>query len=136
MANVVAGSSIYLMPGMSVKLACPVNYKNHNGFHPWPMTKPLPSTLFPDRPDSSSLYTINGFIVEDPESGELTDANEPMLSVIYTHRKVAENAIWFFSNDLDIKTVVNVISVPIHDHSSIVQGGPAYGTYFDDDVER
>ena len=31
---------------------------------------------------------------------------------------------------------VKVISVPIHDHTTIVHGGPAYGTYFDDDIER
>jgi hypothetical protein len=33
-----------------------------------------------------------------------------------------------------VKTsTIDIIAVPIHDHSSIVAGGPAYGTYFTDD---
>jgi hypothetical protein len=42
------------------------------------------------------------------------------------------NKVYFLSRTGE-KGVVDIISVPIHDHSSVVTGGPAYGTYFTDD---
>jgi len=130
MAQEVSGVAIYLLPGMSVLLKCPVNAKNNHGY--FPRKTPLPPSVTEAMPNPSSL--IRGFVVEDTTIGEIEQSEYNDLSVIYTHKKTAENAIWFFSLTGE-RGLVNVISVPIHDHSSIVQGGPAFGTYFDDEGE-
>jgi len=94
----------------------------------------IPSGYFSDMTNVGSI--INGFVVEDERNGVITQAtDEPGAVVIYTHKRVASNAIWFFAITGE-RGLINVISVPIHDHSTIVHGGPAYGSYFDDDIER
>lgn len=130
MADPISGTSIYLMPGMSVKLKSPLNVRNSFG---WFAAENIPNGYFTDMTYVSSI--TRGFVVEDTRVGTIVGAiDEQSTSVIYTHKRVSENAIWFFSITGE-RGLVNVISVPIHDHSSIVHGGPAYGTYFDDDTE-
>ena len=77
----------------------------------------------------------NGFLVEFSSVGELSTSGEEDLSVIYKHLKSRENRIYFYASDGDIQ-VINIITIPIHDHSSIVQGGPAFGTYYADIEEE
>jgi hypothetical protein len=133
MPEPIAGTSIYLLPGMSVKITSPVSYNNNNGYYP--MIKAVPKNFFPSKdPKTGNFTPKNGFVLEDEEVGTLEIADDNTLSVIYRHKKAATNAIWFFALTGE-RALVNVISVPIHDHSSIVQGGPAYGTYFSDDEE-
>ena len=74
---------------------------------------------------------INGFWLQDEDIGELSDV-EGSLAVEYHHKKNGKNRIWFKASTGEIATVI-VDSIPIHDHSSVVQGGPAFGTYFSDD---
>ena len=136
MSSQLGVNSVYLMPGMSIKIAAEISYKNSNGFAA--RTDAVPVSYFPKRQaagETAPVELIDGFAVEDPSVGELTIFNENSLSVQYIHRKPATNAIWFFAEE-DQTAILNVISVPIHDHSTIVHGGPAYGTYFDDDTER
>lgn len=119
--------SLYLIPGMSVELSIPS--AGGRGFF-----KPS----FDTYSDGEKTYTLlNGFYEESEGTvGTLTASSESKLAVIYKHNKPEANAIWFIPDDVKSKVLYSVISVPIHDHSSIVQGGPAYGTYFsDDDVE-
>lgn len=131
MSDPISGTSIYLMPGMSVKLKSSITARNEFG---WFAAKEIPPGTFSDMTHVGEL--VRGFVVEDTRNGSLIiDSSEQTTSVIYTHKRVSANAIWFFSMTGE-KGLVNVISVPIHDHSTIVHGGPAYGTYFDDDVER
>ncbi len=132
MPDPIAATSIYLLPGMSAKIAAPVAFKNDNGFAA--LHGNAPASFFPEK-SSSDLRLINGFIVEDTDVGTIEEYSEDSLSVRYTHNRPAENSIWFFVSDGITRAMVNVISVPIHDHSTIIQGGPAYGTYFDDDTE-
>jgi len=74
----------------------------------------------------------NGWIVEDPKVGSIeVDGTKP--AVIYTHKKPEKNTLFFFDHRGDVKGAVYVVAVPIHDHSSIVQGGPGYSTFFSDD---
>jgi len=113
-------SSIYLLPGMKAKLTAP-------GF--WVATKDRKRLLESGEYESVSL--TNGFSVENSDIGTIEPAEEPN-AVIYTHKKFALNKIMFFALTGEIGEV-NVVAVPIHDHSSIVTGGPAYGTYFTDD---
>jgi hypothetical protein len=80
----------------------------------------------------ASTELIRGFAMENTDVGELTvPTDEEGAAIIYKHQKAAKNSIWFFASTGEY-ALVNIVSVPIHDHSSIVQGGPAYGTYYDD----
>jgi len=131
MSESISGTSIYLVPGMSVKLKSSLGIKNLYGKF---AAREIPPGHFKDLTYVSKI--IRGFVVEDTRNGTIKEASDEEAAVIvYTHRRVAPNAIWFFSTNGE-RGLVNVISVPIHDHSTIVHGGPAYGTYYDDDKER
>jgi len=81
---------------------------------------------------------IRGFLVENSNIGTITDKDDVLvdgeLAVVYTHLKDAENRIWFFA-DTGETAVCNVSRIPIHDHATISQGGPAYATYFSGNIE-
>jgi len=114
-------TSIYLLPGMTAKLKAVKMY-----------ISPKDSASFPD--DSGqfvNLPLVNGFAVLHADVGSLESvSDEP--AVKYTHKKFSLNKIYFLSRTGEMG-IVDVMSVPIHDHSSIVTGGTAYGTYFTDD---
>lgn len=124
MAENVSSVAIYLLAGQKVKIECPLTESNNMGFfvHPGPV-------VF--RGEDREL--TRGFLVENQDVGDIVVTNEQEPAVIYTHNRAEDNAIWFFAHTGE-RAVCNIISVPIHDHSSIVQGGPAYGTYFSDDA--
>jgi len=112
--------AIYLLPGMTatitaVKAFAEMGEVNH--------TK-LDGKI-------EKLPTTNGFIVGDSTIGDIEPV-EGSASVKYTHKKYAANTITFYARNSSIGRV-DIISVPIHDHASIVTGGPAFGTYFSDD---
>lgn len=113
-------TAVYLLPGMSVKIKAPGYFVKHGNV----MHEHKDGTV-------SERTLLQGFVVDDEDVGEITKvAGEP--AVIYKHKKFSENIITFYALTTE-KGYVYVISVPIHDHSSIVSGGPAYGSYFSDD---
>lgn len=120
MSNIKGSTSIYLLPGMQVKLTAP-------GF--WVAVEPKKRMLASGEYEIVTL--INGFSVENTDIGTIEPADEPN-SVVYTHKKFASNKITFFASTGEIGEI-DIIAVPIHDHSSVVTGGPAFGTYFTDD---
>jgi len=123
MIDEIGETVVYLLAGMRVKIKAPVNVALSQGWFP----------SSEDQYVGDSLKTpLRGFIVEDENVGTIELSSETEVSVIYYHKKAAENRIWFFAATGE-KAVCTVSSVPIHDHSSVVQGGPAYGTYFSDD---
>ena len=132
MPGEISSTSIYLIPGQTLKIKVPISNRESNGYFVKLGDEPPPG-YFSDRPNASAMK--RGFVVEDERVGtiEITDTPEP--AVLYSHRQPYKNAIWFFAQTGEIG-LMNIIAVPIHDHSTIVHGGPAYGTYFDDDVER
>ena len=132
MADTVKGLAVYLSPGMKIKIKAPVNGVNNQGH--FIRTEELPASFFQDYPNASTELT-RGFAVENTTVGEFEPVDETEAAVIYWHKQPYPNAIWFFARTGE-RGLVKVISVPIHDHSTIVHGGPAYGTYFDDDIER
>lgn len=120
MASPKNSTSIYLLPGMSAKL------KALGGYFVALGTKKIVVDG-----GTQELSLVNGFGVQYEDVGTLEPiSNEP--AVRYTHKKFGLNKIYFFARTGEI-SIVDVIAVPIHDHSSIVTGGPAYGTYFTDD---
>lgn len=123
----------YLVPGQSIKVKAPVSPKNAQG---WVAAADdgIPAGQFDDMPQASQRLT-RGFAVENETVGTFSIAGlEEAATVVYTHRVSSKNTIWFFAYSGEA-VALNIIAVPIHDHSSIIQGGPAYGTYFDDDEE-
>ena len=81
-----------------------------------------------------TLNVYGGFAVFNDEVGTLEEVSVGTgvgPTVRYTHKKQKENTIYFFS-DNGIYQTIAIVNVPIHDHSSIIQGGPAFGTYYTD----
>jgi hypothetical protein len=113
-------TAIYLLPGMQTKLTAPAFFIGHGE-----RKRLLVNGTY------GTVSLINGFVVDNPDVGTIEPVEgEP--AVIYTHKKFAQNKIIFYALTGE-QGEVDVIAVPIHDHSSIVTGGPAYGTYFTDD---
>ena len=113
-------TSVYLLPGMSVKLKAPGYFIKHG------------SVMHEHREGSVKIRLLTqGFVVDDETVGEI-EVVEEEPAVIYKHKKFSENIITFYALTGE-KGYVYVIAVPIHDHASIVSGGPAYGSYFSDD---
>jgi len=132
MASEISSTSVYLIPGQTLKIKIPITNKESNGYFVKLGTDPPPG-YFNDRPNASEMK--RGFVVEDERVGTIEITETAEAAILYSHKQPYKNAIWFFAQTGEIG-LMNVIAVPIHDHSTIVHGGPAYGTYFDDDIER
>jgi len=115
------GNSISISSGMELKLSIPVDVETSRGKFALQGKHPL----------TGDVELINGFGTKYPEVGKvsLIEDEEPGAIVLYKHEKSQLNTIWFFALTGEIG-VLDIIAVPIHDHSTVVQGGPAYGTYF------
>ena len=118
--------TVHLLAGMKAKIKVPVDHLRGRRY--FPRTEKM--TINGEAKDLT-----RGFAVADDNVGSIVASTESEVSVVYTHKKSLKNLIYFFSA-YDEMAVITVSSVPIHDHSSIVQGGPAYGTYFSDDESR
>lgn len=121
MSMITAGSSssVYLLPGMSVKLTANFFFAKSG------------SVMHKYQDGSTKAVTLlHGFVLDDTTVGEIVAGDG--ADVVYKHKKFELNVITFYAVTGE-KGRVDVMSVPIHDHSSIVAGGPAYGTYFVDD---
>jgi hypothetical protein len=126
--------AVHMIAGMSARFKAPVNRLRGEGYFVKldkdAQGNPLPTYV---NFSGEQRLLVNGFLLEDEEVGTLTtDGSCLPNEVIYTHNKAAKNTIWFFADTGEIGTA-SVVPTPIHDHSSVVQGGPAYGTYFSDD---
>lgn len=120
MSDSVFSTAVYLLPGMTAEIKAHKSYVGHG-------TREIKD----NQGNTITLDLENGFGVMYPDVGTLErDSSGPIVR--YTHKKYGLNKIVYFSINGEM-SYVDVISVPIHDHSSIVTGGPAYGTYFTDD---
>jgi len=124
MRETVIGKSVYLLPGMQATFSIAGYFVDNSS------TKHVQNNVMGQHTREVSL--TNGFWVEDKDVGDIVPAPDGVVGVVYTHKKSGNNSVWFHARTGEVG-LVNIISVPIHDHSSIVQGGPAYGTYFTDD---
>jgi len=71
--------------------------------------------------------------VSDPLIGTITDQQDG--TAIYTQRALGENTISFTKAGGAGSTFIGkatAVGIPIHDHSSLGQGGPAFGVYGSD----
>lgn len=118
-----AGTTIRLLAGMSVVISVPIDATTGAG-----LFAKQGEVTFKDGKRS----LIRGFLSEDENVGIVEPTEREAAEVRYKHKKAEKNSVWFFAHNGDT-AVCNIVATPIHDHSSIVQGGPAYGTYFNDD---
>jgi hypothetical protein len=128
----VLSTAIYLLPGMCVQLRIPV-IEEKAWFTRDFVSDPMDySKVFGKTNNASD--PLRGFVILNKDVGELIAAPDDVSAVIYKHIRAETNAIWFFARTGEVGKL-DIVAVPIHDHGSIVQGGPAYGTYFSDNQE-
>ena len=85
---------------------------------------------------STEVTLIRGFGVQNSEVGTVEEAEgTDMLAVVYRHKKSKENTIYYYADTGEIQ-IIDISVIPIHDHSSVVMGGPAYGTYYTNHEEE
>ena len=113
--------AVYLLPGMSVTIKAMDAFANMGSV----------THRYSNGSVAPSVATENGFVVDSTEIGTI-EAVAGKAAVIYKHKKYDRNTITFYSRT-GATGRVDIVSVPIHDHASIVTGGPAFGTYFSDD---
>jgi hypothetical protein len=111
--------------GVTLKIQVPIDLSMGYGF--FPSQKTSIEVL------NKTINLIEGFGVLNNDIGTLSNvsARSECPEILYTHLKQKTNKIFFFS-DNDLYQTVSIINMPIHDHSNIQQGGPAFGTYFYD----
>lgn len=114
--------TLQIAAGMAIDIEIPVDDEG-KGFFP---------NAGPIKFEGSDKSLINGFFVENIKVGTIKDAGGDELSITYTHIESTENKIHFYASTNE-RCVIMIVNTPIHDHSSMVQGGPAFGTYFSED---
>ena len=82
---------------------------------------------------------VNGFRLSYPDMGSLSastdggdnDGSDGWNCVEYSHENYGTQVVEFIENMSRRRSYIQVEgNIPIHDHASIPQGGPAYATYY------
>lgn len=127
----IVDTTLYLQPGHTYTLNIPTDLSNDGGFFP------KQGKVMLENGNLEEL--VMGFCVEKPDIGTITPSDDKdQVEVYYKHKLPAENTIWFYAATGE-RVRMRTASLIVHDHSSIVTGGPAYATYFsniDDSTEK
>lgn len=79
--------------------------------------------------DDSDL--VKGFRVADTDMGDLTTNAENWNCVNYIHKRAGTQVVEFTEDMFRRRSYIQVSgNIPLHDHASVPQGGPAYATYY------
>lgn len=79
---------------------------------------------------NGELVTLmKGFRVETPLVGDIDDIYTDSLSIRYRHILPGANSLWFYALTGEV-VQITATHMQVHDHASIITGGPAYGTYY------
>jgi hypothetical protein len=121
--------TVSIPAGVSLKVSVPIDLEIGYGFFP---TTETSVEFF-----GKTIQLISGFGVLDEDVGDLIKSTnvDGNPEVIYRHNKQAKNKIYFVS-DNNIYQTLSIVNIPLHDHSSVDQGGPAFGTYYVDYKEE
>ena len=115
---------ISLPVGFALILTVPVDLRSGKGHFPTNKEVVLVKGV-----EKEPIY---GFVMEFDEVGDLFPeegaVSQGDIMVKYVPKKSSTNSIYFFTST-GLVNITKVVPVPIHDHSSIPQGGPAFGTY-------
>lgn len=120
MLTSVTNTSVYLRAGEVYSFVIPNDTLNNKGYPP-----KVGSFTY----DGVSRTYINGFWLESEVVGEILEPIADKVGMVYRHKLPQENVIWFESF-LGHKVRYSIGNIPVHDHASIVTGGPAYATYY------
>jgi len=120
---IITNISVYLRAGEIYTFYVPVNMSNNMGYFP----RKGEITL----EDGTPRTFQNGFFVENEDVGKIDKVHSDKVAVDYKHLYPTENSIWFHSATGE-RARIMISNVPVHDHASIITGGPAYGTYYSD----
>ena len=79
----------------------------------------------------SQKYNQRGYRIVYKQLGEFVeDKDQEWNCVRYKHTKSGKQVIEFTEDVANRRSYIVMQSVPVHDHSSIPMGGPAYATYY------
>jgi len=118
--------SIYLKAGDVYTMHVPVNMANNMGYFP------RKGSIIKENGDPVTFQ--NGFYVENEEVGTIIKVHTDKVAIDYRHLLPVENTIWFHAITGERARVI-ISNIQVHDHSSIITGGPAFGTYFTGETE-
>ena len=118
----ITGSTLTMWPGMTVVLDVRGYFAKQGEF----------KVINERTGETETKLLTNGFYVDDTDIGDIV-AVEGRTSVVYTHKKAKENNVWFVAlTEVDgepERGVFRAVYVPVHDHGSLITGGPAHATY-------
>ena len=77
---------------------------------------------------TNTTYTAgDSWTVSDKAVGTIVDLEDG--TAVYTQLTLGENVITFTDDSASVTATASVVGAVIHDHSSLGQGGPAFGVY-------
>ena len=117
-------STLNMSAGTYVEITVPVDASVGQGQFPLDKAR----TVKVNGKDTKHVY---GFVVENDTVGIVEEIPGTDLKVKYSHLKNETNRIFYYTANME-KYIIAIIAMPLHDHSSIPQGGPAFGTYYYD----
>ena len=118
-------STLNMSAGTYVEIKVPVDTGAGQGQFPLAKDRTVTVNGVQDR---THIY---GFVVENETVGTIEDIPGDDVAIKYSHLKNETNRIFYYTANME-KYIIAIISMPLHDHSSIPQGGPAFGTYYYD----
>jgi len=122
MANI-TNISVNLSAGQTYTIMVPVNMSNNMGYFPRRGNITLEN--------GETITFQQGFYVENEEVGEIVTVHSDKVAIDYKYKLPEQTSIWFVAHTGERARII-ISSMQVHDHASIVTGGPAYSTYFSD----
>lgn len=117
-------STLNMSAGTYVEISTPTNLETGQGQFPLAAGTTI-------KINGQERTHIFGFVSEIETVGTIEDIPGEDVKIRYTHLKNESNRIYFYTANNEKYSIV-IIAMPLHDHSSIPQGGPAFGTYYYD----
>lgn len=118
-------STLNMSAGTYIDISTPPNLETGQGQFPLAADKPVKIN------GQDRLHKF-GFVSENEAVGTIENVpGSEDIAVRYSHLKNETNRIYFYTSNNE-KYSIAIIAMPLHDHSSIPQGGPAFGTYYYD----
>ena len=96
-----------------------------------------PPVQFDETNEEYGTKYKNGFEILEKELGSFTSDDAGDAAVVYRHDKSGKQIIRYTSSCLSPRYIyfyAILEGVAVHDHASVPQGGPAFATYYSDNL--